>query len=278
MCSDYEIIKKCENGFVTVRFRDCEHENRFKVEHLPDIICNRCSSLNQWEYYYHFDFGMVHKSKLTRVCKICNVSDAMDRLVAIPKKVKNGMQFWYYHLDCMEQAGYTKESVEQLINNPSIKSKKITPHTKVEDVYQSNVNVHGKLLDLGMDMLICNRTDTNITNAFDLLGMCGIYSIVNVGNGKRYIGSSRNLYGRLSDHYNELHQDRHCNYKLQGDFKRGCEYKWELLEILDNDISNDYLYMCEQKYIDIGNTCVAGYNIHPVAGYSGSATQYYNAI
>lgn len=38
----------------------------------------------------------------------------------------------------------------------------------------------------------------------------GIYSILNLTNGKRYVGSSVNLYGRLNEHlYNLRHNKAH---------------------------------------------------------------------
>lgn len=33
---------------------------------------------------------------------------------------------------------------------------------------------------------------------------CGIYELFNLSNGKRYVGSSVNIYNRLHDHYYNL--------------------------------------------------------------------------
>ena len=39
-----------------------------------------------------------------------------------------------------------------------------------------------------------NNINTNLKNK------CGVYIITNLKNGKRYVGSSKNIYNRLHDH------------------------------------------------------------------------------
>lgn len=47
-------------------------------------------------------------------------------------------------------------------------------------------------------------------------GVCGLYEIRNLIAGKRYIGSSKNLTGRLSTHRKQLRRGIHPNHMLQG--------------------------------------------------------------
>lgn len=50
---------------------------------------------------------------------------------------------------------------------------------------------------------------------YDLKSKCGIYIITNIVNGKRYIGSSNDLYNRLHHHLNHLNIKTHSNNLLQ---------------------------------------------------------------
>ena len=43
----------------------------------------------------------------------------------------------------------------------------------------------------------------------------GIYCIENIINGKKYIGSSKDIYGRWVQHENELNKGRHHSSYLQ---------------------------------------------------------------
>ena len=44
---------------------------------------------------------------------------------------------------------------------------------------------------------------------------CGIYMIKNTRNGKKYIGSTKNAFGRSTNHFKELRGNRHHCDKLQ---------------------------------------------------------------
>lgn len=44
---------------------------------------------------------------------------------------------------------------------------------------------------------------------------CGIYMIFNTINGKRYVGSSLDIYGRLHDHISNLNSQTAHNKHLQ---------------------------------------------------------------
>lgn len=72
--------------------------------------------------------------------------------------------------------------------------------------------------------------------------LCGIYSIINLVNGKRIIGQSKNIYGRWNLHIWQLNNHKHENLHLQNAWdKYGKEnFKFEIVEIcqkenLDNE-------------------------------------------
>lgn len=65
-----------------------------------------------------------------------------------------------------------------------------------------------------------------------LTGKCGIYLITNLVNGKRYIGSSKDLYKRLYQHIWHLDKNEHENSYLQHSWlKYGKDFfEWGILE------------------------------------------------
>jgi len=76
----------------------------------------------------------------------------------------------------------------------------------------------------------------------------GVYKITCIENGMIYIGSSKNISGRLSKHKNLLKNNKHHNFYLQDDFNfYGINnFKFEILETCNED---DYLNL-EQKYLN----------------------------
>lgn len=84
----------------------------------------------------------------------------------------------------------------------------------------------------------------------------GIYCIENTKNNKIYIGSSKNLYNRLSAHKCALNKNRHQNIKLQKSWnKHGSDnFICYVIEFCNPDI----LTTREQYYID---TLKPSYNI-----------------
>lgn len=92
----------------------------------------------------------------------------------------------------------------------------------------------------------------------------GIYAIVNIANGKLYIGSAVKLNRRKSQHLNKLNLDTHRNRHLQSSFnKYGKDYfvfkVVEYCEIKD-------LIAREQIWINQFDFDIQLYNLNPIAG------------
>lgn len=83
---------------------------------------------------------------------------------------------------------------------------------------------------------------------FELKYKCGIYLIVNLINGKRYVGSSINIYNRIHEHIHNLKNNKSHNQHLQNAWNKYGEDKfmYSVLEYCDPDIRFDI----EQYYID----------------------------
>lgn len=63
-------------------------------------------------------------------------------------------------------------------------------------------------------------------------GMCGIYEIKCLASKRVYVGSSKNVYFRVGQHYYELKANRHTNVELQSDWQAYGEsnFVWRILE------------------------------------------------
>lgn len=96
----------------------------------------------------------------------------------------------------------------------------------------------------------------------------GIYKITNKVNKKFYIGSSKDLKDRWSDHRKELRHNYHGNPHLQSSWNKYGEESF-IFEILEECESNDeILFQTEQKWLD-ETKCYdkkIGYNICEKAG------------
>lgn len=57
-----------------------------------------------------------------------------------------------------------------------------------------------------------------------------VYSIVNLDNGKRYIGRTKNPRQRIMSHFAALKSHRHPNKQMNEDSKKGCRFGYEILE------------------------------------------------
>ncbi len=94
--------------------------------------------------------------------------------------------------------------------------------------------------------------------------MIGIYRILNVTNGKCYVGSSVNINQRWTKHKSLLRHNKHDNSKLQNAWNKYGEnnFAFEVME----ECPEDELLTREQYYIDnINNFDEDCYNISKIA-------------
>lgn len=83
------------------------------------------------------------------------------------------------------------------------------------------------------------------------LKFSGIYCIENTVNHKRYIGSTKNIYGRLHSHKTKLVKGNHENSYLQNSVNKHGIDKFECYSIEFCEIT--FLTELEQKWVDILN-------------------------
>lgn len=103
----------------------------------------------------------------------------------------------------------------------------------------------------------------------------GVYQIVNLINGKRYVGSSKNINQRIAQHKRALRKNRHVNNYLQNSYNKYGENLFEYSVLLYCDPQNTLAY--EQVYLDAG---YGDYNIaisaaSPMAGMFGKLNHFY---
>lgn len=85
----------------------------------------------------------------------------------------------------------------------------------------------------------------------DILDKAVIYSLVNLDNGKRYIGRTRNPKHRIYQHLCELRGHRHKNKVLNKD--SNCRFGFEILEedvLYINETERELHYMIVFKTYD----------------------------
>ena len=99
----------------------------------------------------------------------------------------------------------------------------------------------------------------------------GVYHILNLVNGKVYIGSSVNINRRFYSHKWELNNNSHVNCHLQNAWNKYGEHNFEFKIIEKVDGSYDDLLKAEQKWIDYFESYNRdkGYNISKYASGSG---------
>lgn len=91
----------------------------------------------------------------------------------------------------------------------------------------------------------------------DVDKVCAIYLLFNKVNGKRYIGSTINLAGRIRTHFSDLRLNKHGNPLLQEEYNIYGEKSFELVVLRYLDTDND-IRQLEQQWIE---WCDPEYNI-----------------
>jgi group I intron endonuclease len=89
--------------------------------------------------------------------------------------------------------------------------------------------------------------------------MGGVYSIVHVDSGNRYIGQTTNLQKRRNNHFSDLRANRHANRHLQSAFNKYGAKAFEF-RILEDGLTEDILTAQEQYWYDI--TVSQGYQAY----------------
>jgi len=89
---------------------------------------------------------------------------------------------------------------------------------------------------------------------------CGIYAIENMQNGKRYVGSSRNMERRIKAHVWQLRNDRHHSAHLQAAWGAYGEEAFCFISVMRCG-SEDDLLAAERLEIEMHNSVENGYNM-----------------
>ena len=80
----------------------------------------------------------------------------------------------------------------------------------------------------------------------------GVYQITNKRNGKLYIGSTKNLQGKLNSHKFQLENNLHINLQMQKEFNEtGTEgFSFDVLDRLEPREDLNYDYTEELKMLE----------------------------
>lgn len=79
----------------------------------------------------------------------------------------------------------------------------------------------------------------NVTHS-EFKGKCGIYLVENLLNGKKYVGSSKDMYYRLRRHLSDLRKRQHGNQHWQNSFNKYGEKIW-FSKILETCLEEELL-------------------------------------
>ena len=102
--------------------------------------------------------------------------------------------------------------------------------------------------------------------------VCGIYKIINLINNKAYIGQSKNIPLRISNHKFELNKNKHPNKHLQNSWNKFGKENFYFGIICE--CSPEKLDSKEIEYIKIFNSISNGYNTKPGGVNSEEAKEY----
>lgn len=93
--------------------------------------------------------------------------------------------------------------------------------------------------------------EVELNNISQLPKISGVYSIVNVLNGHRYIGSSMDIHRRLATHRSKLRTGKHNNEHLLRAYNKYGEDKFKVQILETCDKVRETLLFIEQKYLDL---------------------------
>jgi excinuclease UvrABC nuclease subunit len=87
--------------------------------------------------------------------------------------------------------------------------------------------------------------------------MKGVYYLTNTVNGKKYVGSSNNIYKRYLEHMSDLKANRHPNQRLQSDYNSGLtKFTYTICEMCEEselkDLENVWINKLKPQY----NICI----------------------
>lgn len=85
-------------------------------------------------------------------------------------------------------------------------------------------------------------------------GLCGIYRIINTTSEKSYVGSSKNIGKRISEHYRSLLNNKHPNKHLQNSWnKNSGKFIAELVETchIDDLVAKEQYYISKEGYYNL---------------------------
>jgi group I intron endonuclease len=136
---------------------------------------------------------------------------------------------------------------------------------KKETLCQQNENTPKQSLEKCLNVIEPNKekkvnditNDTKIVNEPENLNTTiqiksGIYKIINKIDGKYYVGSSKNIQYRWTEHKRQLNNNCHHNDFLQRTWNKYGSDSFDFIIVESTDI--DKTLLTEQKYLDIAKT------------------------
>lgn len=79
----------------------------------------------------------------------------------------------------------------------------------------------------------------------------GIYALVNLENGKCYVGKTKNLNQRITQHLEKLKRGQHENKTMQEDYNKNSIFKSVILEEFSYNVHPKELTQAEILYIGL---------------------------